>query len=70
MLFLLFAVFSSFFTIPVEIENARLKLVLAILTGAPMTNSNDAIEMLPVVTDKTIIKTVKRSKRFTKTFAN
>ena len=70
MLFLLFAVFSSFFTIPVEIENARLKLVLVILTGAPMTNSNDAIEMLPVVTDKTIIKTVKRSKRFTKTFAN
>ena len=70
MLFLLFAVFSSFFTIPVEIENARLKLVLVILTGAPMTNSNYAIEMLPVVTDKTIIKTVKRSKRFTKTFAN
>ena len=70
MLFLLFAVFSSFFTIPVEIENARLKLVLVILTGAPMTNSNDAIEMLPVVTDKTIIKTVKRSKIFTKTFAN
>ena len=70
MLFLLFAVFSSFFTIPVEIENARLKLVLVILTGAPMTNSNDAIEMLPVVTDRTIIKTVKRSKRFTKTFAN
>ena len=70
MLFLLFAVFSSFFTIPIEIENARLKLVLVILTGAPMTNSNDAIEMLPVVTDRTIIKTVKRSKRFTKTFAN
>ena len=70
MLFLLFAVLSSFFTIPVEIENARLKLVLVILTGAPMTNSNDAIEMLPVVTDRTIIKTVKRSKRFTKTFAN
>ena len=70
MLFLLFAVFSSFFTIPVEIENARLKLAQVILTGAPMTNSNDAIEMLPVVTDKTIIKTVKRSKIFSKTFAN
>ena len=70
MLFLLFAVFSSFFTIPVEIENARLKLAQVILTGAPMTNSNDAIEMLPVVTDKTIIKTVKRSKIFTKTFVN
>ena len=70
MFFLLFAVFSSFFTIPVEIENARLKLAQVILTGAPMTNSNDAIEMLPVVTDKTIIKTVKRSKIFSKTFAN
>ena len=70
MFFLLFAVFSSFFTIPVEIENARLKLAHVILTGASMTNSNDAIEMLPVVTDKTIIKTVKRSKIFTKTFTN
>ena len=38
----------------VEIENARLKLGLAIPTGALMTVANDAIEMLPVVTDKTI----------------
>ena len=40
--------------IPVEIENARLKLALIIPTGAPITVANDAIEMLPVVTDKTI----------------
>ena len=53
--FLFLVVFNSFFfTIPVEIENARLKLALAIPTGAPITVANDAIEMLPVVTDKTI----------------
>ena len=53
--FLLFlVVFNSFFTIPVEIENARLKLALTIPTGAPMAVANDAIQMLPVVTDKTI----------------
>ena len=39
---------------PVEIENARLKLALIIVTGAPMEVANDAIEMLPVATDKTI----------------
>ena len=40
--------------IPVEIENGRLKLALSIPAGAPITVANDAIEMLPVVTDKTI----------------
>ena len=40
--------------IPVEIENARLKLALTIPTGAPVTIANDAIETLPVVIDKTI----------------
>ena len=53
--FLLFLViFNSFFTIPVEIEKTRLKLALTIPTGAPITVANDAIEMLPVVIDKTI----------------
>ena len=53
--FLFLVVFNSFFfTIPVEIENARLKLALVIPTAAPITVANDAIEMLPVVTDKTI----------------
>ena len=40
--------------IPVEIENARLKLALVFPTDAPMTVANDAIAVLPVVTDKTI----------------
>ena len=52
--FLILVVFKNFFTISVEIENARLKLALAIRAGAPVTVRNDAIEMLPVVTDKTI----------------
>ena len=52
-LFFFFVIFNSFSTIPVEIENARLKLALAtISTGAPITVANDGIEMLPVVTDK------------------
>ena len=41
-------------TTPVEIENARPKLALAIHTSAPTTVANDAIKMLPHVTDKTI----------------
>ena len=45
---------NNFFTIPVRIQNARLKLALAIPTGAPVTVANDVIEMLPVVTDITI----------------
>ena len=45
---------TAFFTIAVKIENATLELALAIPTGAPITVANDAIEMLPVVTDKTI----------------
>ena len=47
--------------IPVEVENARLKLALTIPSGAPMTVWNDAIEMLPVVTDKTVSYLSKRS---------
>ena len=49
--------------IPVKIRNARLKLALIIPTGAPMTVANDAIEMLPVVTDKTINDLLKKSKK-------
>ena len=36
------------------IENARLQLAPIIPTGAPITVANDAIEMLPVATDKTV----------------
>ena len=39
---------------PVDIENVRLKLALAIPTGAPITVAKDAIEMLPLVAHKTI----------------
>ena len=53
-LFISCCFFKNFFIIPVKIENAVIKLVLAIPTGAPITVANDAIEMLPVVTDKTI----------------
>ena len=48
--------------IPVEIENARLKLALIIPTSVSMTVANDAIEMLPIVTDKTINDLPKQSK--------
>ena len=45
---------TVFLKILVQIENERLKLALTISTGAPMTVANDAIEIRPVVTDKTI----------------
>ena len=48
--FLLF--WAVFFTILIEIENARLKCTLDIPTGAPITVANDVIEMLLVVTGK------------------
>ena len=55
MFFLLISyVFNSFFTIPVVTENARLKFVLIVPRGVPVPVANDAIKMLPVVTDKTI----------------
>ena len=47
-------IFNNFFTIPVYIENKRLKPELATATGAPATVTNDAIEMLPLVADKKI----------------
>ena len=52
--FLLLVAFNSFFINPVEIENARLKLTLTIPTGAQITVSNEAIEILPIATYKTI----------------
>ena len=45
-------VFNKFFTMLVDIENARLKLALATPIGAVITVASDAIEMLPLVTDK------------------
>ena len=52
--FLFRVVFNNFFSIPVEIENARLKLALAIPTGAPITVANDAIEMVSLAADNAI----------------
>ena len=43
-----------FFTSPVHNENVRLRLVLAIPIGIPITVAKDAIETLPLVTEKTI----------------
>ena len=60
--FLFLVVFKNFFTNPVVIENARLQLALIIPTGAPIAVANDAIEMLPVATDKTINDLSKYSK--------
>ena len=53
--FLFLVVFNSFFMIPVEIKNERLKLTLIIPIGAPMTVANDAVEMLTVVTNKRLM---------------
>ena len=52
--FLLLVAFDNFFKSPVDNENVRIRLSLAIPTGVPITVANDAIEMLPFVADKTI----------------
>ena len=52
--FLFRDVFDKFSVSPVEIENAKLKLALAVPTGASLTVANYAIDMLPVVADQTI----------------
>ena len=54
LLFSFLVVFNNFFTSPVDKKNVRLRLALVIPTGVPITVANDAIEMLPVVADKTI----------------
>ena len=73
-----FVGFFLIYKIPTAIENTKLKLELAIPTGAPITAAaNDVIEMLPHVADKTIdqnnqnlskqfIKIIKRNNIFTK----
>ena len=54
MFFFRLVVFNNFFTSSVDNENVRLRLALAIPTGVQITVSNDAIEMLPLVSEKTI----------------
>ena len=63
--FLFLVVFKNFFTNPVVIENARLQLALIIPTGAPITVANDAVEMLPLATDKTMIFQNNQKKQYT-----
>ena len=60
--FLYLIVLKNFFTNPGVIKNERLQLALIISTGAPIAVLNHAIEMLPVVTDKTINDLSKYSK--------
>ena len=45
-------------------ENVGLKLALVIPAGAPITVANDATEMLPVVTDKTITYQKSQKKQY------
>ena len=53
-IFLFLVVFNNFFTSPVDNENPRLRLAFAISKVVPIIVANDAIEMLPLVADKTI----------------
>ena len=55
MLFLFFLViFNNFLTIPVFKEKIKVKLALAIPTGAPITLVNEISDTPPVVALKTI----------------
>ena len=46
--------FLVIFTTPVQIENSKLKLALTIPTGALIAVANDAVDIPPLVLDKTI----------------
>ena len=61
--FSIIVVFNSIFTVPVKIEYARLKLPLTVPAGVPITDANDAIEMLPVFTDKTLMTYQNRQRK-------
>ena len=54
---------TGFFTVSVEIDNSRLKLALTITIRASITVANNVIEMLPFVTDKTIMTYEKSQKK-------
>ena len=62
MLFLFFLVVpSNFLMIPVVREKIKVKLALAIPTGAPILLVNEQIDTLPLVTLKTIKTLIKSS---------
>ena len=52
---MLLVVFNKFFKSPVDNENVRLRIAIAIPTGIPITVANEAIEMLPLVAIKQLI---------------
>ena len=52
--FLFLVIFSNFLTIPVVREKIKVKLALAIPTGAPTILVNDQIDTPPVVALETI----------------
>ena len=55
MLFFLFrVVFNILFTVPLVVDNAKLKLTLTVPTGAPIKVVNYAIDISPINADKTI----------------
>ena len=52
--FLFLVIFSNFLTIPVVREKIKVKLALAIPTGAPTTLADEMIQTPPLVALKTI----------------
>ena len=52
--FLFLVIFSNFLTIPVVREKIKVKLALAIPTGAPTILVNEIIDTPPIVAFKTI----------------
>ena len=52
--FLFLVIFSSFFTIPVVREKNKVRIALAIPTGAPTILVNEIIDTPPLVALKTI----------------
>ena len=59
----LFLISCCFFTSPIQNENVTLRLALVFPIGIPITVANNAIEMLSLVTDKTIKGLSKQSKK-------
>ena len=53
-IFLFRVIFNNCFTNPVVIEKAKLRLALAIPSGAPQTIANDVIDIPPLASDKTV----------------
>ena len=60
--FLFRVVLNKFLTIPVVIENGKLKLALAIPIGAPITVANKALAILLPLAEKKIMVLSKYSK--------